>query len=345
MAPSKATKSRQGIKMNITVVARDVATYESKLMTHNEANKLDELRSRLKGHFEKYKEFSTQIQQELDDADAPQEDYDAEAETVRLTEEEVGAAKIIARTKIAEWDAIENKEKQEDWDRKEKLRLDDLARREKEKEEESRKTLLLIIQQQLHTDAQRAKEIRDQDTKRAQEFQQLLAQVSTPTVTVNAPSGASVPGASSTRLPQRQIRHFKGDIMEWTSFWETFNAAIHSSSLSAVQKFDYLKEYLKGEARLFVENLELTDANYQIAINQLKATYGKTEVLINAHFDKLDSLQPVRDGKDVAALRNLQLTIQSHICALETLGKPKDTYGSLLGTKLIKLVPYKPQEK
>jgi hypothetical protein len=137
MAPSKATKSRQGIKLNITVVAKEVATYEAKLMTRNEANKLDDLRSRLKSHFEKYKELSTQIQQELDDADAPQEDYDAEAETVRLTEEEVGAAKTILKTKLAEWDAIENKEKQEDWDRKEKLRLDDLARREKEKEQKN----------------------------------------------------------------------------------------------------------------------------------------------------------------------------------------------------------------
>jgi hypothetical protein len=68
-------------------------------------------------------------------------------------------------------------------------------------------------------------------------------------------------------------------------------------------------------------------------------------VLISAHFEKLDSLQPVRDEKDVAALRNLQLTIQSHISALETLGKEKTSYGSLLGTKLIKLVPYKLQEK
>jgi hypothetical protein len=114
---------------------------------------------------------------------------------------------------------------------------------------------------------------------------------------------------------------------------------------SEIQKFDYLKEYLKGEARLFVENLELTDANYQIAIDQLQATYGKKEVLINAHFDRLDALQPLRDPKDVAPLRNLQLTIQSHICALENLGKPKTSYGSLLGTKLIKLVPYKLQEK
>ncbi|EFX61612.1 hypothetical protein DAPPUDRAFT_272488 [Daphnia pulex] len=90
---------------------------------------------------------------------------------------------------------------------------------------------------------------------------------------------------------------------------------------------------------------KLTDANYQIAIDELQKTYGKKEVLISAHFEKLDSLQPVRDAKDVAALRNLQLTIQSHISALETLGKGKSTYGSLLGTKLIKLVPYKQQEK
>jgi hypothetical protein len=157
-----------------------------------------------------------------------------------LAEEEVGAAKIILKTKIAEWDAVKEKEKQEEWDKKEKLRLDALAKREKEKEEENRKTILLIIhQQQLHADAQRAKEIQkfpDQDTKRAQELQQLLTQFSNPTITVNPVEAAPGPGASSTRLPQRQIRHFKGDIMEWTSFWETFRAAIHTSNLTA-QKF------------------------------------------------------------------------------------------------------------
>jgi hypothetical protein len=114
-------------------------------------------------------------------------------------------------------------------------------------------------------------------------MQQIIAAISaatTPTVTVNAAQEV----AQATRLPQRQIRHFRGDILEWTSFWESFNAAIHSSSLTTVRKFDYLKEYLKGEARLFVENLELTDANYQIAKDELKKTYGKKEVLINAHF-------------------------------------------------------------
>ncbi|KAI9562515.1 hypothetical protein GHT06_009957 [Daphnia sinensis] len=50
--------------------------------------------------------------------------------------------------------------------------------------------------------------------------------------------------AQSTRLPQNQIKPFKGDFLEWTPFWVSFNGAIHSSSLPAVQKFDYLKEYL-----------------------------------------------------------------------------------------------------
>ncbi len=189
--------------MNITVAVKDIATYESELMTQTKADELVELRSRLKNYFEKYTEHSIQIQKELDDADASQEDYDTEAETVRRTEEEVGAGKIILKTKIAEWVATKEKEKQEDWDRKEKLRLDDLARREKEKEEESKKTLLLIIQQQqLHADAQRAKEIQDQDTKRVQEFQQHLTQFSSPTNTVNPVAATSGSGASSTRLPR-----------------------------------------------------------------------------------------------------------------------------------------------
>ena len=149
--------------------------------------------------------------------------------------------------------------------------------------------------------------------------------------TVPTAATPSVTGATTTRLPQRQIRHFKGDILEWTSFWETFNAAIHTSNIPTVQKFDYLKEYLKGDAHLIVENLELSDTNYQLAIDELKRTHGKKEVLIEARMEKLDSLQPVKDPKEVTALRHLQITIQSYITALEGLGHTKTSYGSYLG--------------
>lgn len=67
-------------------------------------------------------------------------------------------------------------------------------------------------------------------------------------------------------------------MLEWPSFWEGYNAAVLE-----VKKFGYLKGYLKGEAQLCVENLELTDANYTVAVNLLKAVYGKPDVLIKAH--------------------------------------------------------------
>ncbi|EFX67936.1 hypothetical protein DAPPUDRAFT_260773 [Daphnia pulex] len=158
----------------------------------------------------------------------------------------------------------------------------------------------------------------------AQLIAQIVAAIPAPPAPVINVTAAPAPASAvqSIRLPQRQIKHFRGDVLEWTQFWESFNAAVHSSSLSNVQKFDYLKEYLKGEAYLLVNNLELTDANYQVAIDELKRMYGKTDVLIDAHFEKLDALQPVKDGNDVPALRSFQLNLQSHISALETLGVP-----------------------
>ncbi|KZR96424.1 Uncharacterized protein APZ42_009243 [Daphnia magna] len=78
---------------------------------------------------------------------------------------------------------------------------------------------------------------------------QVIAAIPTPQApVVNVTAAAPPQSTHSMRLPQRQIKHFKGDILEWTQLWESLNAAIHSSTLTNVQKFDYLKEYLKGEA-------------------------------------------------------------------------------------------------
>ncbi|XP_045028012.1 uncharacterized protein LOC116935628 [Daphnia magna] len=160
---------------------------------------------------------------------------------------------------------------------------------------------------------------------------QVIAAIPTPQAPVVHVTAAAPPQSThSMRLPQRQIKHFKGDILEWTQFWESFNAAIHSSTLTNVQKFDYLTEYLKGEANLMVNNLELTDANYQVAIDELTRRYGKKQVMIDAHFNKLHTLQPVKDGNDVPALRSFQLNLQLHISALETLGAPTSSFGGLL---------------
>ncbi|KZR98908.1 Uncharacterized protein APZ42_005452, partial [Daphnia magna] len=203
-------------------------------------------------------------------------------------------------------------------------------RKQEQKEEERDKRILALIQQQVMNQATITRDI----------ITQVIAAIPTPQApVVNVTAAAPPQSTHSMRLPQRQIKHFKGDILEWTQFWESFNAAIHSSTLTNVQKFDYLKEYLKGEANLIVNNLELTDANYQVATDELTRRYDKKQVMIDTHFNKLHTLQPVKDGNDVPALRSFQLNLQSHMNALETLGVPTTSFGGLLGTQLIKLIP------
>ena len=118
--------------------------------------------------------------------------------------------------------------------------------------------------------------------------------------------------------------------------------AVHQSTIPDVEKFGYLRDYLKGEAQLCVENLELTDANYAVAIATLRRTYGNQDVLIDAHMNKLDSLTQIKDASDTSAIRCFQLSIQSHINALVNLGIAKTSHGGL-GSRILRAIPHKLQ--
>jgi hypothetical protein len=284
-------------------------------MNQQEANSLEVLEGKLKGLYETYVIASRDILEKLSASKATQEELDEEQTITLQTQDEVLGARAIIKQKKQEW-------------------LDD----------ERDRRLLTLFQATNQASNLAGNQAANQATSQAQMAQliaQIVAAIPAPPAPVINVTAAPAPATAvqSIRLPQRQIKHFRGDVLEWTQFWESFNAAVHSSSLSNVQKFDYLKEYLKGEAYLLVNNLELTDANYQVAIDELKRMYGKTDVLINAHFEKLDALQPVKDGDDVPALRSFQLNLQSHINALETLGVPTSSFGGLLGSRLIKLIP------
>ncbi len=49
------------------------------------------------------------------------------------------------------------------------------------------------------------------------------------------------------KLPKLSIRPFDGDITQWTTFWDSYNSAIHANtSLNDVDKFNYLRSLLRG---------------------------------------------------------------------------------------------------
>ena len=78
------------------------------------------------------------------------------------------------------------------------------------------------------------------------------------------------------RLPRLTLLTFKGDVTRWTSFWDSYNSAIHSNSqLTTIDKFNYLHSLVEGSAARSIKGLTLTEANYKSAVDLLKQRYGK----------------------------------------------------------------------
>ena len=107
--------------------------------------------------------------------------------------------------------------------------------------------------------------------------------------------------------------------------------------MSGIQKMNYLKGYLKGEAARAVSGLPLTDENYQKAVELLKDRFGRNQILINAYMETLIKINV--PSSDVKRLRTFYDTCESYIRGLESLGVVTDTFGSLLIPVLLKKLP------
>ena len=54
---------------------------------------------------------------------------------------------------------------------------------------------------------------------------------------------------TTVRLPRLDLPTFSGNALEWQPFWDGFDAAVHSNpAISEVQKLNYLRSLLRGEA-------------------------------------------------------------------------------------------------
>ena len=142
------------------------------------------------------------------------------------------------------------------------------------------------------------------------------------------------------KLPKLSMQPFSGDVATWTSFWDSYNSAIHqNSSLTDVDKFNYLRSLLKGTAREAVSGLMLTTANYAQAIELLTKRFGNKQQIISRHMDLLMNVESVSSHGNVKGLRRLYDLIESNVRSLKSLGVPADSYGSLLASVLMNKLP------
>lgn len=138
---------------------------------------------------------------------------------------------------------------------------------------------------------------------------------------------------SEVKLSRLELNKFSGDLTEWQSFWDRFEALIDKSYLFDISKFSYLQSVLQGEALSVIQGLTLSSTNYEVACDLLKERFGRPEGIIFAHAQGLlnVSLPPkAKVANQCDSLWQLQDQLLCHVRSLENLGISGDKYGVVL---------------
>ena len=137
-----------------------------------------------------------------------------------------------------------------------------------------------------------------------------------------------------TRLPKLTIPTFSGNVLEWQSFWDCFETAVHNNpGLSNVQKLNYLRTQLQEGALRVIAGLPLTNASYTHSLTLLCERYGQPHKLISAHMKALIELPG--PSNTLSSLQGFYDAIEAHTRSLASLGKPIDEYGAMLATSIL----------
>jgi len=142
------------------------------------------------------------------------------------------------------------------------------------------------------------------------------------------------------RLPKLSMPKFSGELMEWESFWDQFEAMVHSQDLPDVTKLAYLQSLLQGEPKEVIHGLALSGTNYQTARELLIGRYGKRNTSTYRHIQELLNIATSNlAGTRTESLRHLQDSLRIHIRGLENLGISQDKYGILLTPIVLSCLP------
>lgn len=173
------------------------------------------------------------------------------------------------------------------------------------------------------------------------EIDRLYARLTTPVQPTVMPVQQTLSSfQQKVKLPEISIPSFCGDISKWTSFIELFDALINKdSNMSNIQKFMYLKTYLKGEPLKLIEALELTNSNYEIALDILKHRYENKLSIINNHINFILDY-PNLTKCTAPSLRDLITNCQRNLQALKVLKCRVDEWDLLLVNILVRKLDY-----
>ena len=142
------------------------------------------------------------------------------------------------------------------------------------------------------------------------------------------------------RLPKLALPKFGGNILEWPAFWEGFESSVDQNiDLSNIDKFNYLRSLLEGQASACISGLALSGKNYQEAIDLLKARFGDEQKLITNCIESLMNLQPIKGDSELSKIRELYDKTEANIRSLKALNIDSKNYGPIMLPMIMPKLP------
>lgn len=157
-------------------------------------------------------------------------------------------------------------------------------------------------------------------------FQESMVRLADREPAINNPENANLnANAPAIKLPQLHVSPFDGSFEKWEAFRETFTHAVHNrNDLPNVQKLQFLKGLVKGEAEELIQNFRLTNDNYVTAWELLTRRYNNNRELLKSHLRVIVSAPTC--GENADDLRRLTNKIASSLLALRNLDRPVDEW-------------------
>ncbi|XP_055841308.1 uncharacterized protein LOC129908667 [Episyrphus balteatus] len=148
---------------------------------------------------------------------------------------------------------------------------------------------------------------------------QHLDTFSAPNSTI-APNNNTISHKPRLNLQKLALPSFSGSYTKWMDFSDMFNSLIHNNKdLTNIERFQYLRSCIHGDAARVIESLECTSQNYEIALELPKSRYDNKRFLFQAHIQEIFQLHSIAKPT-VETIRGMIDTINVNLRALNSIG-------------------------
>lgn len=137
--------------------------------------------------------------------------------------------------------------------------------------------------------------------------------------------------SNSITLPKIPLPTFSGLYTDWLSYRDLFQALVlnRDPPLPKAAQLYFLQTSVKGEASTLVKNIQLSDANFDVAWSKLLDRYENSRHIIDSHLTKWFDISAVTT-ENVKDLKRLRDQTYDATTSLGNLGRPVDQWDDII---------------